>query len=67
MGNNKRNKPLPRSVLIRVEEVNAIYDFYAKRGLSNKEIWRRFIFPKFGITERTFYNYLKRCFEIEGN
>ena len=67
MGNDKRNKPPVRSLVMRVEEVNAIYDFHAKKGLGNREIWRRFIFPKFGISERTFYNYLKRCFETEGN
>lgn len=29
----------------RVTEVNAIYDEYAKTGLSNREIWRRYIYP----------------------
>ncbi len=42
----------------RVEEVNRIYDREVKRGLSNREIWRRFIYPVYGITERTFYNLL---------
>ena len=42
----------------RVVEVNAIYDDYAKTGLSNREIWRRYIYPIYGITEKTFYNYI---------
>ena len=42
----------------RVTEVNAIYDEYAKTGLSNREIWRRYIYPIYGITEKTFYNYI---------
>lgn len=42
----------------RVEEVNRIYDREARRGVPNREIWRRFIYPVYGITERTFYNLL---------
>ena len=42
----------------RVVEVNAIYDEYAKTGMSNREIWRRYIYPIYGITEKTFYNYI---------
>ena len=40
----------------RVAEVNAIYDEYAKTGLSNREILRRYIWPKYRICEKTFYN-----------
>ncbi len=39
----------------RVEDINAIYDAHIKSGLSNREIWRRYIYPRFGISERTFY------------
>ena len=39
-------------------EVNEIYDEYAKTGLSNREIWRRYIYPIYGISEKTFYNYI---------
>lgn len=42
----------------RVTEVNAIYDEYARTGLSNREIWRRYIWPIYAISEKTFYNYL---------
>jgi hypothetical protein len=47
----------------RVEEVNRIYDREAKRGVSNREIWRRYIYPVYGITERTFYNLLNAVAE----
>lgn len=42
----------------RVEEINRIYDRYANSGLSNREIWRRHIYPVYGISERTLYNML---------
>lgn len=29
----------------RVKEINAIYDKHVKSGLSNREIWRRYIYP----------------------
>lgn len=47
-----------RSYERRVLEVNAIYDEYAKTGLSNREIWRRYIYPIYAISEKTFYNYI---------
>lgn len=43
----------------RVAEINRIYDLYVKTGVSNREIWRRYIYPVYGISERTFYNILK--------
>lgn len=43
----------------RVKEINKIYDNYASRGIPNREIWRRYIYPIYGISERTFYNVLK--------
>lgn len=42
----------------RVEDINRIYDQQAKSGLSNREIWRRYIYPAYAISERTFYNIL---------
>lgn len=42
----------------RVAEVNAIYDKYARLGIPNREIWRRYIWPKYAISERTMYNML---------
>ena len=38
----------------RVEDINRIYDRYAQSGLSNREIWRRYIYPVYWISERTF-------------
>lgn len=43
----------------RVTDINRIYDRYAKQGIPNREIWRRYIYPAYGICERTFYNLLK--------
>lgn len=48
------------SYLKRVAEVNRIYDRWSRSGLSNREIWRRYIYPKYGISERTLYDMLKR-------
>ncbi len=42
----------------RVKEVNELYDKYARLGVSNCEIHRRYIWPKYKISERTFYNYI---------
>lgn len=43
----------------RVTDINRIYDQYAKKGIPNREIWRRYIYPVYGVCERTFYNLLK--------
>ena len=43
----------------RVSDINRIYDQHAKKGIPNREIWRRYIYPVYGICERTFYNLLK--------
>lgn len=43
----------------RVADINRIYDLHAKQGIPNREIWRRYIYPVYGICERTFYNLLK--------
>lgn len=40
----------------RVADINRIYDLHARSGLSNREIWRRYIYPLYAISERTFYN-----------
>lgn len=42
----------------RVADIQAIYEQYARIGLSNREIWRRHIYPIWAISERTFYNIL---------
>lgn len=40
----------------RVKDINRIYDQHARSGLSNRAIWQRYIYPVYGISERTFYN-----------
>lgn len=47
----------------RVADINRIYDEHAKSGLSNREIWRRYVYPVYGISERTFYNLLSASCE----
>lgn len=48
-----------KSYLKRVADINQIYDTYVRTGLPNREIWKRYVYPKYGICERTFYNLLK--------
>lgn len=43
----------------RVHDINEIYDRHSRSGLSNREIWRRFIYPVYAVSERSFYNILK--------
>ena len=43
MGNLKGN-----SYKVRCAKINAIYDKWVKIGLTNREIWRRFIYPEYG-------------------
>lgn len=47
----------------RVTDINRIYDDHVRRGLSNREIWRRFIYPVYAISERQFYNILNASAE----
>lgn len=47
----------------RVTDINRIYDEHAKRGVPNREIWRRYVYPVYGISERTFYNILNASSE----
>ncbi len=48
----------------RVADVNRIYDRYAKMGLSNIEIWRRYIYPAYCMSERTFYRTLNAAARV---
>lgn len=52
----KGGKIVGRSYLYRVEDILRIYDSHSRSGLSNREILRRFIWPKYHICEKTFYN-----------
>ena len=47
----------------RVTDINRIYDEHAKRGVPNREIWRRYVYPVYGMSERTFYNILNASSE----
>ena len=53
-----RNKMEGKSYEERVKDVNRIYDKYSRSGLSNREILRRYIYPIYYISEKTFYSYL---------
>lgn len=44
------------SYVYRVTDIVSIYDQHSRSGLSNREILRRYIWPKYHICERTFYN-----------
>lgn len=50
----------------RVEEINRIYDRESARGVPNREIWRRYIYPVYGVSERAFY-YLLKAIAYERN
>lgn len=47
----------------RVADINRIYDRYARSGLSNRAIYLRYIYPVYGISERTFYNIMNATAE----
>lgn len=51
-----KDKIVGESYKRRVLEINAIYDKHARSGLSNREIIRRYIYPIYPISEKTFYN-----------
>lgn len=52
----RRKKIVGMSYACRVQEIVRIYDEHARSGLSNREILRRYIWPKYHICEKTFYN-----------
>lgn len=51
-----RQKIVGMSYAFRVADITQIYDTHARSGLSNREILRRYIWPKYHICEKTFYN-----------
>ena len=51
----------------RVADINGVYERYAKEGLPNREIWRRYIYPVYGICERTFYNIINASVEPDND
>ena len=52
----KPGKIVGLSYAQRVDDINRIYDEHCHSGLSNREILRQYIWPKYHICERTFYN-----------
>lgn len=63
IANNRRQQVSGISYKMRVKTVNAIYDKHIRDGMSNRYIWRTYIYPIYGISERTFYKYLKITFD----
>lgn len=53
------------SYTVRVKAVQEVYDQYIKTGLSNREIWKRYIWPVYGICESTFYRYISQVLPPE--
>ena len=53
-----KRKRRGRSYAKRAAEINRIYELHAKSGLPNREIWLRYVYPVYGICERTFYRIL---------
>jgi len=49
----------------RVEDINRIFDQHSKSWLTNREIWRRYIYPVYWISERTFYNIMNATAGLE--
>ena len=54
----RRGQRIGLSYKKRVRDINLIYDQWSKSGLSNREIWRRYIYPVYAISERQLYNIL---------
>jgi len=48
------------SCLRRALEVQRIYLLHKEDGIPNTYIYRKYIYPVFFISERTFYRYLRR-------
>ena len=46
MGPKKRKG---KSYAKRVADINQIYDTYVRTGLPNREIWKRYVYPEYGI------------------
>lgn len=49
----------------RVTDIIKEFDSHSRSGLSNREIWRRYIYPVYFISERTLYNMINASARIE--
>lgn len=47
-----------RNFLLRVKDIQDIYQEYHKRGITDKYIYQTHIYPTYKIGRTTFYNYL---------
>jgi hypothetical protein len=61
----KKGKLRGVSYAKRVRDVNAIYDQYSRSGLSNREIYRRYVYPVYAMSERAFYNTLNASVRLK--
>lgn len=59
-----RKKIVGRMYAHRVSEVIRIYEEHARSGLSNREILRQFIYPRYPMCEKTFYNIINASAEV---
>lgn len=55
------------SYMKRVADINRIYNQHSRSGLSNREIWRRYIYPVYGISERSFYNIMNATARLDNS
>lgn len=46
------------SRIMRIQNIKRIYEEHSRSGLSNREIWRRYIYPVYGCTETVMYTSL---------
>lgn len=60
-----RRRIVGRSYAARVAEINRIYDEHSHSGLSNREILRQFIWPKYPISEKSFYNIINAMAKVK--
>ncbi len=59
------SKKKGKSYLVRLEDVIKIYDEWSPKGVSNTKIWELYIYPIYGMAERTFYRYLKNAGRLD--
>ena len=53
-------KQTKESFIRRAMQVQEIYLEHTNKGVSNRYIYRKYIYPVYYISERTFYRYLAR-------
>lgn len=61
----RRGRVRGYSYMQRVADINRIYAEHVSSGLSNREILRRYIQPKYPVSESTLYNILKAEYKLD--